>query len=229
MEKRTLLPSQMNEIFSLVQQIELNHSDFEWRERVSSQSSNITISDLVHKSTGFYFLFDYHPTHRHYSQCSPGEDTAIQQQISRSWETQKTFAKTWLHWLKREIESPDLWGSIARGAEIAEAAASNDTENISFNENEKQYIATGINEIKEYLLKAHDLSERNATLVAQRLDYLIEASNRVGRKDWINLLLSVLVGIVISAALPPDSARELFSFAGQVLHQILHSPLLLSD
>src|SRR2546426_109761 len=43
---------------------------------------------------------------------------------------------------------------------------------------------------------------------------IISSSERVGRKDWINLLISVLVGIVISAALPPEATRELFRFVG---------------
>jgi hypothetical protein len=65
-------------------------------------------------------------------------------------------------------------------------------------------------------------------LLESRLNYLVEASERVGRKDWINLLISVLVGIVISAALPPETTRELFHLAGIVLRQIINMPLLLS-
>jgi hypothetical protein len=67
-------------------------------------------------------------------------------------------------------------------------------------------------------LTAHKLDPE---LVESRLNYL-------GRKDWINLLISVLIGIVITSALPPEATRELFRFVGTVLRQIISTPLLLS-
>lgn len=125
--------------------------------------------------------------------------------------------------MRREAESPDLWGSISKEAQILESAASSDTSNASFTAEEKTYVVQGINEIKQYLLTAHKLDPE---LVESRLNYLVESSERVGRKDWINLLISVLIGIVINAALPPEATRELFRFVGTVLRQIIDTPLL---
>jgi len=125
--------------------------------------------------------------------------------------------------VRREAESPDLWGSISKEAQILESAASSDTSNASFTAEEKTYVVQGINEIKQYLLTAHKLDPE---LVESRLNYLVESSERVGRKDWINLLISVLIGIVINAALPPEATRELFRFVGTVLRQIIDTPLL---
>jgi len=125
--------------------------------------------------------------------------------------------------VRREAESPDLWGSISKEAQILESAASSDTSNASFTAEEKTYVVQGINEIKQYLSTAHKLDPE---LVESRLNYLVESSERVGRKDWINLLISVLIGIVINAALPPEATRELFRFVGTVLRQIIDTPLL---
>lgn len=125
--------------------------------------------------------------------------------------------------MRREAESPDLWGSISKEAQILESAASSDTSNASFTAEEKTYVVQGINEIKQYLSTAHKLDPE---LVESRLNYLVESSERVGRKDWINLLISVLIGIVINAALPPEATRELFRFVGTVLRQIIDTPLL---
>jgi hypothetical protein len=89
--------------------------------------------------------------------------------------------------LKREIESPDLWGAISLEAEILESAASAGTSNAPFTIGEKAYIVQGINEIKQYLLTAHKLDpELDPELVESRLNYLVESSEREGRKDWIN-------------------------------------------
>jgi len=118
-----------------------------------------------------------------------------------------------------------LWGAISSGAQVLESAASSDTSNAPFTDEEKAHIVQGINEIKQYLLTAHKLDPE---FVESRLNYLVESSERVGKKDWINLLISVLVGIVISAALPPEAIRELFRFVGTVLRQIINMPLLLT-
>ena len=121
------------------------------------------------------------------------------------------------------MESPDLWTAISQESDLLEATSS-DEANTLFTADEKAYVLIGINEIKKYLLTAHKVDPE---LVESRLNYLAEASDRVGRKDWINLLLSVLVGIVIQAALPQDATHELFRFVGMVLRQILRHPLLL--
>ena len=146
-------------------------------------------------------------------------------ETSATWPEQFEFVKRWLASLKRETESPDLWGAISKEARILESAASSDSSNAPFTLEEKAYILQGIDEIKQYLLTAHKLDPE---LVESRLNYLIESSERVGRKDWLNLLISVLVGIVISAALPPEATRELFRFVGTVLRQIINTPLLLT-
>ena len=158
------------------------------------------------------------------SKWEPGEQTRVDSYYWDNWSDQLSWFRSWLNYLKREIESPDLWAEISKEAQVLEAAASSDTSNAPFSLEEKAYIVQGINEIKQYLLTAHKLDPE---LVESRLKYLIESSERVGRKDWINLLISVLVGIVINAALPPEATRELFRFVGTVLRQIINQPLLL--
>jgi len=125
--------------------------------------------------------------------------------------------------LKREIDAPDLWNSISQGTDLIDSAAS-DTPNTPFTPDEKKYILSGLNEIKQYFLTAHKL---DSELVEGRINYLIEASERLGRKDWKNLLLATLISIIVSAAFPPEMVRELFIFVGTVLRQILETPLLL--
>lgn len=175
------------------------------------------------KDSDFYFEFDNASTNSS-SQWSPGQQKVVEWVTTGSWGEQLILVQRWLTYLKREIESPDLGGAISKEAQILESAASADKSNVPFSAEEKAYIVQGINEIKQYLLTAHKLDPE---LVESRLNYLVESSERVGRKDWINLLNSVLVGIVISAALPPEATQELFRFVGTVLKQIINQPLLL--
>jgi len=129
----------------------------------------------------------------------------------------------WLGWLKRETETPDLWGAISQEANLIESATS-DMDNTPFTAEEKTYVLSGLNEIKQYLLTAHKL---DPALVEGHIKYLVESSDRLGRKDWKNLLLATIVSVVMSGALPSESVREVFMFIGTVLSRILKTQLLL--
>lgn len=222
MELKYFLKSQANEVFESITTAGLEPSAFEWRDITGHQSGQ-TVSQLVHKASGYYFTFDN--VTAFYSKWSPGAEKLIESEGSSAWGSQLTLVRKWLAYLKRETESPDLWGAISGEAKILESAASADTSNVPFSAEEKAYMLNGLNEIKQYLLTAHRLDPE---LVESRLNYLIESSERLGRKDWLNLLVSVLVSIVINAALPPEATRELFRFVGTALRQIIHTPLLLT-
>ncbi len=181
------------------------------------------MSQLVFKGSAYYFQFDNVEHFRSY--FSPGPQKLHEDELHVVWSDQLELFHRWLSYLKRETEAPDLWGAISEGAQVLESAASSDTSNALFGAEEKAYIVQGITEIKRYLLTAHKLDPE---LVESRLNYLVESSERVGRKDWLNLLISVLVSIVISAALPPEATRELFRFVATVLRQIINMPLLLT-
>jgi len=217
-----LLPSQANQLLEGLESEKWNPADFKWDETPSTNYSHETASRIVHLSSGYYFIFD-NVGNAFLSEWSPGRETAITKIQSAAWDQQLKHFKEWLSYLRREVESPDLWSAISHETEIIEAAAS-DESNAPFSREEKEYVLAGLSEIKQYLLTAHKLDPE---LVEARLNYLIEAAERVGKKDWINLLLSVLVGIVIQAAMPPEAIRELFRFVGAVLSQILKHQLLL--
>jgi hypothetical protein len=222
MEIRLLLRSQANQVFEAIKSAGLQATDFDWRD-ATGHASMTRVSRLVHKASGYYFIFDN--VVQFCSKWEPGQQTLVDSRYWGDWESQRDCCRSWLSYVRRETESPDLWGAISKEAQLLESAASAGTSNAPFTTEEKAYIVQGINEIKQYLLTAHKLDPE---LVESRLNYLVESSERVGRKDWINLLISVLVGIVINAALPPEATRELFRFVGTVLRQIVNMPLLLA-
>lgn len=222
MHIRHLLKSQSNQLIEEIKSAGWNPSEFKWEDTSSLNYEDELVSQLIHSQSDYYFVFD-NVYGQFLSIWSPANQTQQGMANSVEWRFQLDYFKAWLSYLRREVESPDLWSAISQETELVEAASS-DESNTPFNAQEKDYILSGINEIKQYLLTAHKLDPQ---LVESRLKYLAEASDRVGRKDWINLLLSVLVGIVVQAALPPESIRELFRFVGTVLSQILKHQLLL--
>lgn len=222
MQKYLILQSQKNSILESIVNLGLNASDFEWREQESNYTKAI-ISVLIHRPTNYYFSFEIQQG-KHFAEFSPGETLAIERSFTGSWSYQWAYLDSWLIFLKRELESPDLWSAIAQESELINATNEED-DNSPFNKEERKYIISGIDEIRQYLVKVHKI---NAEIIEPRLKYLEDASERLGRKDWKNILLSVIIGIILNSTVTPESSREILRFVGAVLHQILRHLTLLN-
>ena len=61
------------------------------------------------------------------------------------------------------------------------------------------------------------LNENQDKFIRQRLDYLAEASKRMGKKDWMNLTLGVLMNLILFLRLTSNTAGELMKVAGNTL------------
>jgi hypothetical protein len=55
-----------------------------------------------------------------------------------------------------------------------------------------------------------------------KLDYLGDAASRVGRIDWRNAFVGVILSYILGAALPPESARSIFQTFVALLRGIAH-------
>lgn len=203
MQKLLILKSQKNAILQSIIDKGLNPTEFQWTEKESS-FTKVFISVLNYIPTDYYYAFEIH-SDKHYSVYSPGKVLSVEEQYPGSWELQWQYLNTWLDYLKREIESPDLWGAIAKESELINATNS-DNENTPFTKNEKEKIISGISEIRQYLIEVHKI---DSELIEPRLRYLEESSQRLGRKDWINVLFSVIIGIILNATVTPESARDI--------------------
>ncbi len=123
--------------------------------------------------------------------------------------------------MKREIEEPDLWETIGVEKALAGAAADKDLDNSPFSEEERKRINQDLIEIKNYLLSRADFGPEQKVFLEERFRYLAEASQRLGRKDWMTVLLGGLLNVIVGLALAGDKAGELMRFAGQVFHWLV--------
>jgi hypothetical protein len=85
-----------------------------------------------------------------------------------------------------------------------------------------------LDEIKSYLIKSRQLSDAQLQVLQARFDYMEESATRLGQKDWLNVVIGILVNIATTLALGGDSTRDLFQFAGQIIRQILGTMLYLA-
>ena len=127
----------------------------------------------------------------------------------------------WLRWLKREATAPDLWREIAKArSEVTFTSKDNTPLTIE----EQKYIATRTLEIKSYIFATvPSIEPAKQHLVEGQLSYLVDASSRLGRKDWYNILNSVIFSIVIAAVFAPERARELFRMVWDFFSPLIRS------
>lgn len=221
MGKKLLLKTQTNEILKAIRERGLNPSEFQWTECDSKHKPNLRVSSLVHRPTGYYFVFDFFRYGiRHVGERSPGMDASVETERTEHWANQCEYAMEWLGLLKQELEAPDLWAAISQETKLAEVASSPDITNEPFTSKEQSYIITQLREVKEYLITTQNLIKEHEEVVKKRFDYLEGAVKRLGRQDWITSLGGVLLNIVIQIGLNPNAARELFRLAANSLSRL---------
>lgn len=75
----------------------------------------------------------------------------------------------------------------------------------------------------EYVRRTYSLSEEQMRVLDAKINYhLVEAAGRLGRTDWRGLFVGVIVSYILTAALPPESARSIFLTFMTLLRAIGH-------
>jgi len=224
--KKLILKTQANEVFNSIKDLDIDPSEFEWQEIESNTPDGeyFDVSKLVHVPTGYYFIFDY-DYESHYGTRSPGGGRAVESRETEHWYKQLEYAKTWLRSLKKQIDAPDLWTTIIKEKDLIITALDNRITNSTFNNKEKSNLALRIKELEEYIKNTYVLSTDQISLLNNKLEYLIEASERQGKKDWLHTAIGVLFTIIIGLSLAPEESRDLFQFASDIIKQIIEGTL----
>jgi hypothetical protein len=103
---------------------------------------------------------------------------------------------------------------------LSNVASSADLDNKPFNAEEQKLIIQKLDEIKNFLLEDQAYDVEQAETVERNFGYLKESAQRLGRKDWLNIVLGVLVSQIVTLALDPEKARGLLALAGTALQSL---------
>jgi hypothetical protein len=121
----------------------------------------------------------------------------------------------WAEKVRRECVDPDFWEELQRGATFLASAQNENLANTPFSYNEQQYIIRQLEGIKEYLKEADSLSREQATHVDERFDDIIDATCRMGRKDWLLMFGGALFSLLLAAVVSPEAVQHILSMATQ--------------
>lgn len=92
-----------------------------------------------------------------------------------------------------------------------------DQTNAPFSSDELRQIAASIDRIRVEIGQRTDISPQQLAFISKKLGEIQAASERLGRKDWINLAVGTLTSVVVTAALASSAAKALFAVTGSAL------------
>lgn len=220
---RVLLTSQRNQIFTTIQNRGFTPSGFELLEDASNNFAEIT-----HKTTGYYFRITVKTRFPFACAFSPGRDLMEDTISHTKWSEVIHWFNLWLVHILRETQVPDLWDGLEGDNQLLQGFAEQSSDNLPFTQAELSNVRSALEEIKTYVIKTKELTETQKKIVEARFDDMEEAASRMGRKDWLNLVIGNLLGIAFSLALNGDSTRDLFGFAALVIKRVLGAMLYLA-
>lgn len=120
---------------------------------------------------------------------------------------------------------PDLWAELASAS--GSPVDSLVIENTVFSLDEQARIAETLNKFKKEVLDREILSENQTMLLHGQIEYLVESSKRLGRKDWLAAAAGAVIGFTFQAGLTVNTATRIIHMAGEAVQWIAHTPLLL--
>lgn len=138
----------------------------------------------------------------------------------QSWPDVLRFTDAWLAAVAQEVEAVDLW-EVAREERAWLTESPSGSSNTQFTNVERELIAQHLKTIESYVAKNSQLISEQHIEVKEQLEYLAEATNRLGRFDWRGLAAATFIGIVLQLGLTPEHARELMQLATQLLGPLL--------
>ncbi|MCK4563577.1 MAG: hypothetical protein KAU94_02745 [Verrucomicrobia bacterium] len=206
-----LLRTQKNQVLQSIKNMELDPINFEWTEAESEFndfSGGSTVPCLKYKGTEYFFIFDMNKG-QHYCFYSPGYDKPLDQQSLGAWNGLLDFVWQWLSHLNREIQEPDEWEQLSKFQLEEPVSVDPDTDNLSFTVQEVKQIKDGINNIREYLKQEFDEADGSHDIINEKIDYLIEATNRLGRRDWLHTSIGVFATLGTAISLTPEHGAQL--------------------
>jgi len=112
---------------------------------------------------------------------------------------------------------PDLWEKLKHDRDFLTGQASPDIENTPFTATEQSEVSGHLRQIKNNLNNIPELTSAQVSEIGIRLEHLEEASERVGRKDWLMMFNGAIASLILSDLLPPQIAEHIIVMAIQGL------------
>jgi hypothetical protein len=129
-------------------------------------------------------------------------------------ESLRFAVERWLQDIEKDLATPDLFAEIGKPPQISSLAEEDD--NRLFDASEQAEIAKWGAELKAHAPEQYGLEGEQLTSLEEKIDYLIEASGRMGRKDWIILAVGYIGTTVLDSGVKEQILQGLAVAVGHL-------------
>jgi hypothetical protein len=203
-----------NNVFKAIEAAGLDPAEFDWDGNFGSA--------LTHVPSGAHFVFG--GEFGHYEGTYQAGDSPEWPYEVYSPPSLLKRVEGWLSDLKLDLDTPDLWGELRSERELL-GGAYDEVGNTPFTPEERTELARQLGEIKEYVKKTYSLSKEQTEALERKLEYLEEATGRLGRIDWRTAFLGAMMEFLLVAALSPETARDVFAMGVRTLGHLFGHPI----
>jgi hypothetical protein len=202
-EERLVKRSSRDYIWKRIEEAQLDPKDFRWSAVSSGHREGwLNVSCLTHLPTGSYMTFDYTLEDDFSVGASPG---AMGRHVSwyefQEWGDVLLKIRSWLERVKIEDDSPDYWKVLEQQTEFQEAAARS-SEEAQLTPSERIEILQKVDQVAAILTAMQHTADDRHQSVMDQIEYVRRASERLGRKDLLNIAAGVVGNIGTALAIP---------------------------
>ena len=146
-------------------------------------------------------------------------DGPLEDRDGLSWYRLKERVEAWLREVRTDLEMPDRWAELKQVAAVLGTAQSDGASNAPFTADEQAEISRQLDEIKNIVRANFELTSEQFAVIDKRLDEAKEASERVGRKDWVLIFYGAVMSTLMTDAVPPGVIQTVLA---TMVHGIAH-------
>jgi hypothetical protein len=106
------------------------------------------------------------------------------------------------------------------GVNLSQIETINYAESSNFTTEQKEQIRIGFEELKLLIQTNYGATSDQMVIINQRLQYLLDATERLDRTDWKGIFISTVIGLVQTLMLTPERSQELINMFITILHVV---------
>lgn len=149
-----------------------------------------------------------------------GNDPALPGVKAAEWNSILAYARQWSTDVRAYLNIPDLWWESRYVRQFMSGIPYGSIGNAAFTNDERVTISARLNQIARYVQQAHLLSQEQISGMEAAFAEAERASQRVGRKDWLLLLIGTVSTLVVTDLLPPEVAQHILAMILQGVHHL---------
>ncbi len=190
-----------------------NPRDFEIVPSTAQALSHEKGDQVRLKGTDYYFsIYPNESEYQHekfFVEYSPGREEIHELELCGNWEIVcYTFAQ-YLGFLTREITTDDPWADAKKFSDTLRALPETGEATSLISESEREAIWKALSSIQATLLEHVADSTERAEFVEQQFEILKDAATKFGRKDYLLLIYTAIIGIATTIGIPPHAGVEI--------------------